>query len=146
MRAIRFLLVCLVAACGTGGSKGFANSDFDSGAPPPVADAGDLPPPIEDAGLFGDVLADGPPQICEKPPTPAGADAVLAAQYATAYQAFDLGTVPGVTGRLGGCVIKHDDPKTLLIAGDSAAATGAIYAIKVKRGPCGHIIGWDGRG
>jgi hypothetical protein len=61
------------------------------------------------------------------------------------YQVYDLGVVPGMPpGHLGGCVIKHDDPNTLLIAGDSEAPSGGIYSIGLERGPCGHIIGFNG--
>jgi hypothetical protein len=81
---------------------------------------------------------------CETPPTPAGSNAVLAAAYEPFYDVFDLGPVPGVPDPLGGCVIKHDDPDTLLIAGASENPSGAIYAIGVTRGPCGHIIGFNG--
>ena len=45
---------------------------------------------------------------------------------------------------LGGCVVKHDDPNTLLVAGNSENSSGAIYSIGVQRGPCGHIIGFVG--
>jgi hypothetical protein len=79
------------------------------------------------------------------PPTTAGPEAVLAPEYAGLYTVYDLGTVPGMPpGHLGGCVIKHDDPNTLLLAGDSETLSGAIYQIGVERGPCGHIVGFVG--
>src|SRR5262249_20208798 len=55
-----------------------------------------------------------------------------------------LGPAPGVPAPLGGSVISSSDPNTLLIAGASERADGAIYAIKVKRNPCGHIYAFDG--
>ncbi|EYF07686.1 hypothetical protein [Chondromyces apiculatus] len=78
-------------------------------------------------------------------PTPVGAEAVLAPGVEGLYTAYDLGPVPGVPqARLGGCVIRHDDPNTLLIAAGSETADGAIYSIGVTRGPCGHITGFAG--
>lgn len=85
------------------------------------------------------------PACLDTPPVPAGVEAVLAADYDGLYTAYDLGTVPGMPpGHLGGCVVKYDDPNTLLLAGDSETATGGIYAIQVERGPCGHIVGFVG--
>jgi hypothetical protein len=70
---------------------------------------------------------------------------VIAPDYAGIYTAYDLGPIPGMPeGHLGGCVLKHDDENTLLVAGNSEASDGAIYSIGLKRGPCGHIIGFDG--
>jgi hypothetical protein len=74
----------------------------------------------------------------------AGAEATLAAEFAQHYAAYELGPVPGVPDQLGGCVIEHDDPNTLLIAGASESAQGQIFAIEVERGPCNHIIGFVG--
>lgn len=79
------------------------------------------------------------------PPMPAGAEAIIAPQYANIYTVYDLGTIPGAPpGHLGGCVIDQNDPNKLLFAGDSEAPSGAIYSIGLKRGPCGHIIGFEG--
>jgi len=86
----------------------------------------------------------GAPPTCETPPNLAPPSVVIDVAYDQHYDIFDLGTVPGVPDRLGGCVIKHDDPNTLLIVGDSETPTTAIYSIGVTRGPCGHILGWDG--
>jgi hypothetical protein len=60
------------------------------------------------------------------------------------YSAYLLGPVPGVPSPLGGVVVKHDDPNTLLIAGGSEDAAGAIYAVKVRRDGCNHIIEFVG--
>ncbi len=70
---------------------------------------------------------------------------VLDPAFSPSYTVFDLGPIPGMpSGHLGGCVIKQGDPGTLLVAGDSEADTGAIYAVQVQRNQCGHIIGWKG--
>ncbi|AKT38472.1 hypothetical protein [Chondromyces crocatus] len=87
----------------------------------------------------------GAPACQDTLSTPAGPEAVLDPAVADLYTVYDLGPVPGMPPtHLGGCVIKHDDPNTLLIAGDSENANGAIYAIGVRRGPCGNIIGFEG--
>lgn len=120
---------------------------------------GDLPPAMgEDSGVrvtgetFGDASTDGRPSgpACGAPSTPANTDpdagalATLDPTYGVDYRAYDLGPVPGIPGTLGGCVIKQGDPDMLLIAGNSERTDGALYSIKVKREPCGHIVGWDG--
>lgn len=81
---------------------------------------------------------------CGTPPTPAGAAVVLAPAYEPYYDVYDLGAVPGVPDPLGGCVVKYDDPNTLLIAGASERPLGQIYSIGVTREPCGHIVGFNG--
>jgi len=74
-----------------------------------------------------------------------GVSVTIAAEYAPYYRAFDLGPVPGMpAGHLGGCTLKQTDPNTLLFAGNSEASDGGIYTIKLKRGPCGHIVGFVG--
>jgi hypothetical protein len=64
--------------------------------------------------------------------------------FASDYQVYVLGPVPGGLPPLGGSVISSNDPNTLLIAGGSETASGGIYAIKVRRNSCGHIVGFDG--
>jgi hypothetical protein len=81
---------------------------------------------------------------CPAPLNPGGADVQIAPQYANAYTAYDLGTVPGVPDPLGGAAISASDPNTLLIAGGSESDTGAIYAIGITRNGCGHITGFVG--
>jgi len=81
---------------------------------------------------------------CAPPPNPAGPEVALAAEYAPFYSVYALGAVPGVPDPLGGCVVLHDDPNTLLIAGASERAEGQIYAIEVERDACGHIVGFVG--
>jgi hypothetical protein len=86
----------------------------------------------------------GSEPACDAPANPAGTSVVLAPAYEPHYEVYDLGQVPGVPDPLGGCVIKHDDPNTLLIAGGSESPLGGIYSIGVIREPCGHIIGFNG--
>ncbi len=85
---------------------------------------------------------------CKDIPADAGPSAVtlsMSAEYSPFYTAYDLGPVPGMPpGHLGGCILKEGDSNTLLFAGDSESGTGGIYSIKLKRGACGHIVGWDG--
>jgi hypothetical protein len=69
----------------------------------------------------------------------------LAPEFSQFYQSYELGPVPGMPpGHLGGCVVKFDDPSTLLLAGNSEQPQGGLYAIKLKRDGCGHIIGFEG--
>lgn len=82
----------------------------------------------------------------DTPPTPAGPEVELAPAFIDFYKTYALGAVPGIPegSRLGGCVIAADDPNLLLVAGDSEAATGKIWAIEVVRGNCQHIVGFKG--
>ena len=82
----------------------------------------------------------------DKPPMPAGPEVMLAPAFEEFYDAYELGAVPGIPGgaRLGGCVISNEDPNVLLVAGESEAPTGKIYAIEVIRGNCDHIVGYKG--
>ncbi len=85
---------------------------------------------------------DAGPDLCALPE--AGPDVQLAAPFDTHYKVHDLGPVPGVPNPLGGTVIAATDPNTLLVAGGSENASGAIYSIAVVRDPCGHIAGFSG--
>jgi hypothetical protein len=97
-----------------------------------------------DAAVDSDLPLPDAAEPCGVPPTPAGADVQVAAAYAPYYTVYDLGPPPGVPMPLGGAVVKRGAPDTLLIAGASENASGAIYEIGVTRGACGHIIGWRG--
>jgi hypothetical protein len=77
-------------------------------------------------------------------PTPAGADVTVGPDFINNYTAYALGQVPGVPSPLGGVLLKHDDPNTLLVAGGSEEPTGAIYAIQVRRDSCNHIVEFVG--
>ncbi len=83
----------------------------------------------------------------DKPGKLAGAEVVIAPEFAELYTTYELGPVPGIPpeARLGGCVISFDDPNTLLIAGFSEAANGQIYKIGVERGNCDHIVAFSGQ-
>ncbi len=117
-------------------------------------DSGKPTLPPEDGGFAVDSLA--APETpdasdgggCKDVPPASGGSAVavtMAAEYAPFYTAYDLGPVPGMpSGHLGGCVLSQSDSSTLLFAGNSEAGDGGVYSIKLKRGPCGHIIGWVG--
>jgi hypothetical protein len=78
---------------------------------------------------------------------PAGPEAVLAAEYAQHYQAFLLGTVPGLPtdGHLGGCTIAATDDNTLLVVGNSETPAAGLWSIGVVRDNCGHIVAWNGQ-
>jgi hypothetical protein len=142
------------AACGPGpastrpGAGTGAGGDGDPG-PTPSSNPSNDPPHGADGGLIvvtGDPGADAASTVraCPPPPRPAGANAVLAPEYAAAYSAYELGEVPGVPFHLGGCVIAHDDPNTLYFAGTSEAQDGGLYAVKVARDACQHIVGFVG--
>lgn len=93
------------------------------------------------------VSTTGPtPECSDAPPMPAGPEVALAPAFAELYKVYELGPVPGIPegSRLGGCVIAFDDPNTLLVAGDSEAASGKIYKVGVERGNCDHIVGYSG--
>lgn len=136
-----------------------ADAGKDTADPPPdqgVPDAdesdaaSDAPAPPE-AGTDGaaDAPADAPPEAapaCPEPANPAGPEVVIAAEFAPLYAAYDLGPIPGAPAgtRLGGCVVKHDDPDTLLIAVNSETPEGALYAVPVVRDACGHIVAFEG--
>jgi hypothetical protein len=96
--------------------------------------------PIDlDAGQQGGAASD-----CPLLPSDTEAEVTLGAAFAPYYSWHDLGPVPGVPGRLGGCVLEAGNPDALLIAGDSEASTGAIYRIDVVRDACKHIVGFSG--
>jgi hypothetical protein len=115
-----------VLACGPGAREG---SDAD------VTPPGDAP------GLV-DAIDATPP--CPPPSNPAGPNVVIAPPYDMHYTAYDLGAPPGIPNPLGGSAVLVTDDNTLLIAGESERATGAIYAIGVTRDSCGHITGFSG--
>src|SRR5688572_28839694 len=117
---MRSLLVVFVVACG----------------PTPRAET-DTP---ADAAALADALVGRDALACSQPP-PAGPDVALAPPYDTLYAVFDLGPVPGVPSPLGGTAILATDPDTLLVAGSSENAAGAIYSIGITRDACGHIAG-----
>jgi hypothetical protein len=125
------VLALVVVGCGptTGRSPGHGTADLSSAPPPDFAIA----------------LGDGGSEPgCPPPPMPAGSEVVLAPEFAPYYKVYLLGSVPGVPDPLGGTVVKAGDSSTLLVAGGSESAGGAIYSIGVQRDACGHIIGFAG--
>jgi hypothetical protein len=79
------------------------------------------------------------------PPPVYAADITIAAPFDAAYQAYDVGAVPGLPHtRYGGCTFDLADPNRLLIAVDAEASSGAIYAVCVMRDPEGHVVGFHG--
>ena len=100
-----------------------------------------------DTGTTGESSSTGMMVECsDKPGVPAGGEVVIAPEFAALYTTYELGPVPGIPAdaRLGGGVIRFDDPNTLLIAGYSEAAIGRIYSIGVERGNCDHIVAFNG--
>ncbi|MBX7196971.1 MAG: hypothetical protein K1X94_33280 [Sandaracinaceae bacterium] len=109
--------------------------------------------PLEDARVLADapfpdvVLSDAPgpdAPACETPAPAVPPDVVIAPEFAASYSVFSLGPPPGIPGPLGGMIVSHDDPSTLLIGGASETPSGAIYSIRIRRSACGHIVAWDG--
>ncbi len=86
----------------------------------------------------------GTPLSSCAPPNEAGRDVEIAAELAGLYAAYDLGKVPGVPAALGGVTLKYGDPNTLLVAGHTESADGAIYEVAIERAACGHIVGFAG--
>ena len=131
------------STAGTGGSDASAGGTSGSGAAGSAGTGGSV-------GL--DVIApgDGPGDAAcissASTLVPAGPEAPLAPDYAQYYQAFLLGTVPGMPtdGHLGGCTISATDPNTLLLVGNSETPTGSLWSIGVVRDNCGHIVAWNG--
>lgn len=133
-RALRITWGLLLGAAACGDSSPAIDDAHDvdarsADAATPDAPAPDAPAP--DAGCMSLTPA-------------ASADVVLAAPFDTLYTTYDLGPVPGVPSPLGGTVVSSTDPNTLLVAGGSERADGAIYQIGVTRDGCGHIIAWNG--
>jgi hypothetical protein len=132
---VRIWLAWLVVAAG-GCGPAFQSPTHGHGG-------GDLG--VADLGAGEDLAPGAVDQLaCQLPSTPAGAEVELAAPFAPHYKAYALGKVPGVPNPLGGVIVKAGDPSTLLVAGESERATGALYAITVQRDPCNHIIGFVG--
>lgn len=130
LHGLVLLLLCLPAC----GPAAVVRDTDPAGAP----DDGARGEPGQDPG----VVPYDP--VCTDPSTPAGPEVALAPEFAADYTVWALGTVPGVPNPLGGIVVQHDDPGTLLVAGGSESPDGAIYAIHVRRDDCGHILGFDG--
>lgn len=89
----------------------------------------------------------GEPEQCSDTPAKlAGAEVQIAPAFADSYKTYELGPVPGIPieAKLGGCVIAHDDPNSLLIAGYAEESNGQLFRIGVERGNCGHIVGFIG--
>jgi hypothetical protein len=122
--------LALLTACGPA-VRDSGGADADTGGP-------DAAP-----GVDAQPTVDGPSACADQMPALATGASIDPA-YAQHYTLFTLGPAPGVPGPLGGSVISSSDPNTLLIAGKSEGAGGAIYAIKVKRNVCGHIYAFDG--
>lgn len=124
--------------------RSFVLVAFAAGCGPSVTASDDTGDTIDaaDPDASGPRIDATPP--CLPPPTLAGPDVEIAPQYAGLYTAYDLGTVPGVPNPLGGAVILAGVPDTLLIAGGSESASGAIYTIGLERNACGHIVGFAG--
>ena len=78
---------------------------------------------------------------------PAAAQAaVFGADFEADYSAIDLGAPDAVPAQLAGLTFKRGDDDTLLIAGGSDTAAGAIYEVPLERGADGRIAGFAGPG
>lgn len=134
-----------VSATGVTGETSATETTEDpssTGAPPDTTSSTGAPPETTGGSTGGDMIPDCQDEL----PDLAGQEVVIAPEFEEFYTTYDLGPVPGVPdgALLGGCTIAHDDPDTLLIAGDSEQPDGKIYEIGVVRGPCGNIIGFNG--
>jgi hypothetical protein len=75
---------------------------------------------------------------------PAAASAQVLEPPFRAYSVRDLGTPPGVPSRLGGLTFFSGDSDVILIGGEANVTTGALYAVRVRRGASGRITGFAG--
>lgn len=81
-----------------------------------------------DAGLRPPARDSGPPE--PEHPDRVAEGVVIEAPFDDDYRAYEIGPLPGVpSGRYGGCVVRPDDPDTLIIGFDSESPTGALYEI-----------------
>jgi hypothetical protein len=71
-------------------------------------------------------------------------DIQLQAPFAGSYSVRDLGPPPGVPTRLGGLTLKAGTSDRLLIGGEADGVGGALYEVRLVRGPDGHITGFRG--
>src|SRR5688572_19468185 len=106
------------------------------------------PAPGTTPGFEGDAAPSGPAGsgcLGGEPPTKAQ-DITIDPAYASKYTAFDLGEVPGLPqGKYGGVVLMAGDENTLLLGGGANYMGAGIYAIRVIRSHCKHIIGFAGK-
>ncbi|MBI4700053.1 MAG: hypothetical protein HY744_02625 [Deltaproteobacteria bacterium] len=143
-------------AAGGGGAGAGSTTGNGGGAGGPGGSGGlgtgDAGPDAGEGGGAGDAAADAEPPpdaapVCPPPPKPAGLDVVFGPDFEKLYSAYELGPVPGAPPSvLGGCVIKYDDPNTLLVAVNSESPSGSISAVPLERDLCGHIVGFAGGG
>jgi hypothetical protein len=153
VRSIGVTSLCVVAwslGCGASGTDlPLAPSTARDAAFDAEASGADTPADAAvEGGLAVDVPAqDAEPVRCqdEPPPRPDTIATKLATEYAPHYRVYDLGPVPGMpSGHLGGAILDRADPNRLILAGDSESPSGALYAVEVERGPCGHVVGFKG--
>jgi hypothetical protein len=148
--SLLILMSTFATACAN--AAGDPGSAIGDAAPPDAGasadSAADVPSGPSFDGSFGttDAAEAAPPMKCAAPPTPADPMKVtLAPTFAGTYTPYVLGPVPGVPpSLLGGCVLAYKDPNTLYVATSSESQSGAIYAVPLKREPCGHIVGFAG--
>lgn len=74
----------------------------------------------------------------------AHAQPAVAPDYAADYSLLDLGTPPGVKGRLGGLSLLPWDRNTLVIGASANNPNGSLFAIGLERDAEQHIIGFNG--
>jgi hypothetical protein len=159
MRFFSLTVLALLTACSApmslvvdGAGARDATSDRADGASSDRADGASSDGafdggPVRDGALDAVAPVDsGAADACVMglPPVPA-TGVTIAAPFRGAYQAFQLGPVPGLgSTRYSGCLIDRNDRNLLYIGADSESPTGALYAIRVVRACDGHIVGFDG--
>jgi hypothetical protein len=140
----------LVACAGTPAGPGGDADDDDDPVGATSGDGGSASISVGNGGSGNDGVSlggtgsGGEPASCPGDPSDVAPDVAMGAAYEAHYSWHDMGPVPGVPGRLGGCVLEAGNDDALLIAGDSEASTGAIYRIGIVRDACKHIVGFSG--
>ena len=76
--------------------------------------------------------------------TTTAAAQALGPAFAGDYTLSLLPPVPGVTGAQGGLAFRPGNPNKLLVVGQSALPSAAIYEVDVTRDATGHITGFAG--
>src|SRR5271157_323895 len=66
----------------------------------------------------------------------------VAPAYAADYTVTNLGSVLGIPGYYGGSTFVPGNPNEMLVGGDAATASGAIYEVPVIRGAGQQITGF----
>jgi hypothetical protein len=132
-------IFAMVAGCGGGDRRTF--DDTSKGGP--TGGGGPTPDPGGAPGLGAPPGGTG---ACVSTSAPNKAtDITVDPAFAAKYTAYDLGQVPGMPAyKYGGLVLLAGDENTLLLGGFANDPGARIYAVKLVRNNCKHIVGFAG--